>query len=90
MNTPRHRFWITPCLLGLILLLLVCQFFFYGPRWEYRFGHFGNMEDPAALAKEMNGLGAQGWELVTADIVSWGTPDNDPTEIRAVLRRRVR
>ncbi|MHC4224220.1 MAG: hypothetical protein ACYSX0_12360 [Planctomycetota bacterium] len=78
----------TPPLLCLILAMLLYRGFLHSPEWEYRIGRFGDEKHyvASALAEEMNLLGAQGWEIVAFETLSW---DDDRAAVgaRVVLRR---
>ena len=87
----RSKTWIdalTPVLLAGILALLA-----YGqlhePRFEYRTRLVGDSEKDSAqgLERELDALGADGWEVVSFDTVQW-TDDWHPTTARVCLRRR--
>jgi hypothetical protein len=78
----------TPLLLALIFLLLLYRGFLHSPRWEYRIGRLGDEKSyvASALVEEMNVLGAQGWEIVAFETLTWDD-DRAPVGARVVLRR---
>jgi len=86
--TSRFTSRATPLLLALILLLLLYRGFLHLPQWEYRIGRFGDEKNyvASALVAELNQLGAQGWEIVAFETLTWDD-DRAPVGARVVLRR---